>query len=367
MPEFSIVTSFYNEDSLYIERLYNQILRTGVDWEWIVTDDYSENREVNEKLSEISSKDSRVRKIVQYEKREIFRNPSLYTRGEFIFHIDGDDLFHPLYLKHTKKWFRKFSDVVCIISGSCWVKENGALIRYGIDDPFCLPHEKNGIRYPSHNYIGRIWRSSCEIDFSEVFSNPKNIIRQNDRYIVEFLSTKGDVLHLPRPYVFYTQRENSNTYRERKQEEELTIENTYIEFDNWLEKNRDWFSKNPYFYTGDVSFSEYILPFHHIMWSVEKRKCGVFGFSNLPVLRKLLIELYPELDINFEPPENILQDMSFFVVYNLDIEKNLPKNKNVYFATSKKEEIDNFYENELNTRNTSWVFSDETLWVCLYR
>jgi hypothetical protein len=367
MPEFSIVTSFYNEPTDYIQRLYDQILKTGVDWEWIVTDDFSDNQEIDKKLTQISLRDTRVRKIIQSQKREIFKNPSIYCRGKFIFHIDGDDLFHPIYLKQAKKWFEKFPDVVCIISGSCWIRESGSIIRYENDDPFCFPHEKNGLRYPLLNYLGRIWRSEIKLDFSDIFTNQQDIIRFNDRFIVEYLSTRGDILHLPRPYIIYTQRKSSNSNRERNSEEIKLIEKTSYQFESWLEKNRSWFPKNPHFYVGETSFFDQTLAFQHIVWSSERRKCGVFGFSNLPVLRKLLIELYPELDIIFDPTEDLLEGIPIFVVDDLEIENRLPKNTQIYYATKDIHIREDFFENIVTERSTRWVLSEDILWICLYR
>jgi glycosyltransferase involved in cell wall biosynthesis len=367
MPVFSIVTSFYNEPIKYIERLYNQILLSGVDWEWVVTNDFSGDDDIEEKLLDLAKKDLRVRKIIQGEKQEIFRNPSLYCRGEFIFHIDGDDLFHPLYLQHAKNWFEKFPDVVCILSGAKYAAENDAVIRFQNDDPLLTPHEKRGVYYPSASYLGRIWRSSVKIDFSKIFPDQKKIIRFNDKFIVDYLSSKGDILFLPRNYMIYTMRANSNSRKERPENEKLLAQNTLEEFNTWMQNNVTWFTKNPYFYTGEISFFEYSLPFQHISWSKEKRKCGVFGFSSNLVVRKLLIELYPDLDIIFDPDGENQKGMQIFIIDDLEEEKKLPNNCEVYYTTGNQIEREEFFKNIAPTRRSNWVLCDENLWVCLHR
>ena len=366
MPEFSIVTSFFNEPISYIERLYKRICETQVDWEWVVTNDFSQDIEIEIKLEQISKSDSRVRKIVQSEKLEIFRNPSIYCRGEFIFHIDGDDFFHPLYLKHTREWFKKLPEVVCIISGGVWVNETGTCIRYNIDDPFMSPCVKDGIQYPINNYLGRIWRSRCKIDFSQIFENMDDFIRYNDRFIVEYLSTQGDILHLPRPYIHYTIRSTSNTHRQRTDEEKYKIEKTNLEFNNWISKQDLGFSRSPYLFCGTPSIEFISRSIQHIPWTKKPISVGIFGFPQTPVLRRLLSEIYPEFKFIYEP-EVDLDQIDTFVVDNLDKDLLVPSNKTYYFSTENKTIIEIFFEKILPYRSSRWVLSDNNLWVCIFK
>lgn len=366
MPEFSIVTSFFNEPTEYIDRLYQKIRETQVDWEWVVTNDFSENPEIEIKLKCISECDSRVRKIVQSEKLEIYRNPSIYCRGEFIFHIDGDDFFHPLYLKHTREWFKKLPNVVCIVSGGVWVRESGSTVRYNIDDPFITPSVKNGILYPINNYLGRIWRSSCEIDFSGIFENMNELIRYNDRFIVEYLSTKGDILHLPRPYINYTIRSASNTHRPRTDTEKYKIEKTNQEFNNWLSKKEARFSRSPYLFCGTPSIDSISHTIYHIPWTKNKIRVGMFGFPETPVLRRLISEIYPEFEFIYEPNEN-LEQIDAFVIDDLKKDFLVPKNKTYYFSTGDESIKKLFFEKMLPYVSTSWVLSDDYLWISVQK
>lgn len=170
-PRFSIVTSFFGDDSSYIYRLYDCAKAQNVDWEWIVTDDFSDNPETDKALLEISKRDKRVRRIIQTEKREFYRNPSLYAKGEFIFHIDGDDFYHHNYLEHCQKWFERFPEVVCILSASKWMKKSGKLERYFVHTPFLNPFMDKGRVMPALNFLGRVWRSKIKIDWSDVFTD----------------------------------------------------------------------------------------------------------------------------------------------------------------------------------------------------
>jgi len=43
MARFSICTSFFNDDAYRARSLYESLLRQDADWEWVVTDDFSED------------------------------------------------------------------------------------------------------------------------------------------------------------------------------------------------------------------------------------------------------------------------------------------------------------------------------------
>jgi RNA-binding protein YlmH len=70
MSKISIVTSFYCQPPSFVDELYENIKKVNVDWEWIVTDDFSPTPEIDERLTQISNRDVRVRKILQKSKRE---------------------------------------------------------------------------------------------------------------------------------------------------------------------------------------------------------------------------------------------------------------------------------------------------------
>jgi glycosyltransferase involved in cell wall biosynthesis len=167
--KFSIVTSFFGEGKKYVERLYQDIQKQKVDWEWIVTDDFSENPETQASLLSISSSDKRVKYFAQDYKREIFRDPQKVATGEFVFHIDADDRVHPSYLLHCEYWFRRFPSVICILSGSEWVKENGVFNRFAF--------HRNSELDVKHDFVGRVWRNGFDFKFEKIFTNVNDIIR----------------------------------------------------------------------------------------------------------------------------------------------------------------------------------------------
>ena len=366
MSKISIVTSFYCQPPNFVDELYENIKRVNVDWEWIVTDDFSPTPEIDERLTQISNKDVRVRKILQKSKREIFRSPWLYTNGDFVFNIDADDRFHPLYLEHCLEWFRKFPDVVCIISGCRWALDSGKIIRYFIDTPFVIPHIKGGIQYPNRNYLGRIWRNTHRPDWSQIFQNPDEIIRYNDRFIVEYLSTKGEILCLPRVYLDYTIRKNSNSSITRTQQEISIINKTSSEFESWLQTQKVKFSRFPYFLSGEVDFQNEMMPFLRIDWVSYPSRVGVIGFSRMEVKRKLLRQLYPEFGFIFDPSPEEDTTIDFYVLCNLDkMSGGLPQKKwySHFCGNHMKDHIFS-YINQNSNCTFAWVSdSDENIWI----
>jgi hypothetical protein len=361
IPRFSIVTSFFGDDPSYIYRLYECAKAQNVDWEWIVTDDFSDNPETDKTLLEISKKDKRVRRIIQTEKREFYRNPSLYAKGEFIFHIDADDLYQSSYLEHCQKWFERFPEVVCILSASKWMKKSGYLERYFLHTPFLNPFIDNGRIIPALNYLGRVWRSKIKIDWSDVFTDDSKMIRMNDQYIVKYLSTKGDILCLPRCYIQYETAKVSNSSKKRTAEEIADINQIDNEFEIWYEKNKREFIYFPYFFTGDeCDFELDCYNFLSLDWDGIK-SMDVYGFSELVVKRKLLRELFPDIEITFD--SNSPKSNNIIICGKVKIEPNID-NKKVFILTDTDDNKE-FYSSFLqkNKKVFYWFKYDNFFWI----
>jgi glycosyltransferase involved in cell wall biosynthesis len=133
--KFSIVTSFYNT-SEYVDKLYNSVLsQTYQNWEWIVTDDFSEVSAKNQ-LLELSKKDSRVKYIDQEFKQEIYWNPHKYSSPDtdFIIQFDSDDTYDPKLLEVYKHFFMLYPDVSCLVSGGQRKYKDGRWKNYLFGD-----------------------------------------------------------------------------------------------------------------------------------------------------------------------------------------------------------------------------------------
>lgn len=361
-PRFSIVTSFFGDDPSYVYRLYECAKSQNVDWEWIVTDDFSDNPETDKALIEISKKDKRVRRIIQTHKREFYQNPSLYARGEFVFHVDGDDLYHPSYLEHCQIWFDRLPDVSIILSGSKWMRKSGHLERYYLHNPFInnISRDSDGNYRLNLNFLGRIWRNKFKIDWDNIFEDSTEMIRMNDKYIVNYLSTKGDILCLPRCYVQYETAKISNSNKERTEDEKGLIRKVDREFNTWLNHNRSEYTFSTHFCNGEnTDFEVECYPFLTLPWTKDKLKVGVLGFSEHNFKRKQLTQLFSDIDITFDPNELELSNINNFVINSINGKIfDIPDGR--LFILTNNEETKNFYFDSLRKKGkqVSWFLHD---------
>lgn len=286
-PVFSIVTSFFGEGEFYVKRLYFDIIKQKVNWEWIVTDDFSGDHNTERYLTELSLLDNRVKYVSQNFKREMFRDPQRFAAGKFVFHIDADDRVHPSYLLHCEYWFKRFPSVICILSGSEWIKENGVFHRFAFNR-----NSEIGITY---NFLGRVWRNGFDFKFKEIFSNLDDIIRCNDAFIVKSLETVGDILCLPRAYIRYQVRNNSNSNVQRTIEEQVKIEKCGEEFSCWSSNKKLESPYEPYFFDTESD----VKGFLGIEWESSYGTIQYVG-KELPSYKKRKVrELFQDFEIEF--------------------------------------------------------------------
>ena len=141
--KFSVSTSFFKRGD-YVNQLYQQLLeQTYTNWEWIVTDDFSSEKNAEEELRRIASQDPRVKYIDQDFKQQLFYNPQIGCDGDIILQTDSDDIIAPTLLSHYNYWFNKRPDV------------------YGIS---CSYTAKENIDYPS--LVGK-WVTESNYDISQ--------------------------------------------------------------------------------------------------------------------------------------------------------------------------------------------------------
>ena len=122
-PKVSFVTSFYNSE-LYLDDLYPTILnQTLEDWEWIVTDDFSDDL-TKEGVLEICKKDPRIKYVNQREKQEVYWNPHKYASGDYILTIDADDQLFPKTAEVIAHFFDNNPDINCIHTNANYYHNN---------------------------------------------------------------------------------------------------------------------------------------------------------------------------------------------------------------------------------------------------
>lgn len=301
-PDFSVVTSFYGEGEDYVLRLYSDIAKQKVDWEWIVTDDFSQDSSTENALRQISLRDKRVKYINQNYKMEIFRDPQKYAKGNFVFHIDADDRVHKNYLQHCLFWFNKFPHVQCILSGSEWVDEEQRFKRYTF-------HIREDLE-KKHDFLGRVWRNGFNFKFDEIFTDNNNMIRMNDMFLVKSFETSGDILCLPRLYIRYEMRATSNSSRSRNKSELLKIKSCYDEFFDWLNKNKKEFPYESYFFEHQMDF----IVLFPLSWETPISSVNIVGNKFIPELRRKFRELYPEIQLMFDEEEKYTVECDYKII-----------------------------------------------------
>jgi len=290
--KFSISTSFYRRSHL-VENLYQQILnQTYIDWEWIVTDDFSDYNNAEEILKEICNKDPRVKYYHQSRKKECFYNPQRGCTGDIIIQFDSDDYAYPKILEIYNHFFLKHPEVAGISCLSHTVDSNGNWIEiqgggtYNFED------------YSTFNYtpMGRAWRNIID-----EFDNGTLRWYQNDTNIIRHIESKGKWLYLPRVlYKYYYSQDTFSREPGRTTEQFTDIENERL----FIE------SKFPYLNNPDkVSCSLYYLPitkqardFSLGEFNISKgRKKILYIKQNIkPYERQLLKELFFDYDLCFD-------------------------------------------------------------------
>jgi glycosyltransferase involved in cell wall biosynthesis len=295
--KFSISTSFYNRGHL-VENLYKQILaQTHTDWEWIVTDDFSEYNNAEEILRKICSKDERVKYYNQTRKKECFYNPQRGCTGDIVIQFDSDDYAYPQLLSIYNELFLKHSDVIGISCTSYTVGPNDEFVEIQGGGTYYFED------FPKFNFtpMGRAWRNVIR-----EFDNGKLEYYQNDTNIVRHVENIGKWLYYPRVlYKYYYSTDTFSRLPGRTNEEFARIENERL----FIE------SKFPHLDNPDkVTTSLYYLP---IMEQARAFTVGDFNISTTrnkilyvkddikPYERQLLKELFFDHDLYFD--------------YNLDI------------------------------------------------
>lgn len=123
MPEISIITSSYNSAEYLEETIKSVLSQTFQDWEWLLTDDQSQDSSV-----EIIGKynDSRIKLVVldQNEGAGGARNNALKrAKGRFITFLDSDDYWESQFLEKMLN-FMKENEAELVYSNYARCDEN---------------------------------------------------------------------------------------------------------------------------------------------------------------------------------------------------------------------------------------------------
>ena len=220
--KFSIVTSFYNETPELIEEVCKSVLaQTYTNFEWVITDDFSQNEETTKLVKSLPERDKRIRYVEEKYKKEVWWNPQTYATGDVVVTVDGDDHTFPKTLEVYNYFYTKYPDVICMTTelknykdtnrnyyGSIYINYENYKnhLDYCFDvknDPNILRHGKNTLF--THGY-NRSWRNINGLDFRGDLDSRLIIV---DFLQITKLEEMGKILHIPRVLYGYNTREVS--------------------------------------------------------------------------------------------------------------------------------------------------------------
>ena len=290
--KFSISTSFYKRSHL-VEILYKQILdQTYKDWEWIVTDDFSEENNAEQLLKEICAQDSRVKYYHQSRKKECFYNPQRGTSGDIVVQFDSDDYAYPRLLEVYNELFLKHPDVMGI---SC--------LSHTVDNYDSWVEIQGGGSYEPENQnkfsitpMGRAWRNIITS-----FDEGKLQYYQNDTNIVRHIETRGKWLYLPRVlYKYYYSLDTFSRIPDRSDEEYIKIENERLFIESKFPElnNPDKLTSSLYYFPIQNQARDFATGDFNL--STTRKKILYIKENSKVYERHLLKELFYDHDLYFD-------------------------------------------------------------------
>lgn len=322
---FTIYSGFHNNVDCLMnvwEGIKNQ---TYNNWEWIISDDFSDDPNDAEVLKKFAENYPNVKYVSPRYKKEFYFNPPVHhSNGDIMLVQDVDDYPHPKLLEVYNYNFNKFPHVEILCCGSAVL--NGSL-------------QGNLAHYKYRKYDG-IYNISQNYDnFYPMFGDARayrirervpNEFCKEDDFIFEFgddiikvfkKETEGSYLFIPRILHYYVQDSKSSiSFTKHSQE---TWDKIHKERNDYLNEltssiDLDELDSIEYYYNdisdvwmGMINANFYKYP--------DNFKVDVFNSNLNPRKRKRLKELYFDYDIKY----NELRDDSDYIVFEIDSEEDI--------------------------------------------
>lgn len=221
--KLSIVTSFFNSEN-YIEEQSKSILSQSYqNWEWIIADDFSSDR-TKEKLLQLQKQDDRIRLVELSHKKQLWWNPQLFSFGDIVCPIDGDDIILPKTFEKIKYYFETFPDAYLLHFNANKYKTNlpknvGGYLTDFINNVYISNDNKsfldgferlNPKRSGIFGYL-RVFRNLSGLYFEE---HPDgDACSSNDGQWLLTLEEKGKSLAIPRTTYLAREHYDSENFR----------------------------------------------------------------------------------------------------------------------------------------------------------
>lgn len=285
----SISSSFYKRGHL-VKKVYEQILsQTYTNWEWVVTDDFSEENDATPILKELALMDPRVKYYEQSRKKELFYNPHFGCKGDVVVQIDTDDVIMPKLLEVYVHNFTKFPDVMGMCCGWNTYLSSGA---WSVCSVFSIDQDEI---WSVHPPMARAFRNvfpQFDDGTMRFFQNDVNIVRYTENY--------GKFLYLPRSLYSYTKDDDSVSHKWYSDEDAVLIENERLmiehRFGHLSNPNSDTWKGH---YMGILNEASALLRCDNVNNSSVARKILYVDSSIKPYKRGLLKELFYDHYLSF--------------------------------------------------------------------
>ena len=297
--KFSASTSFFKRGD-FVQQMYKQLLdQTHTNWEWIVTDDFSDDLNAGEELREICAKDSRVKYFDQEFKMQLFFNPQLGCTGDIILQTDSDDIISPKLMEQYNYWFNKKPEVYGM---SC-----GYSTKEGIDYPSLVGKWVTESNYDLKEQtkvesmtMGRAWRNVIPHFESEGFK-----WYQNDTNILRHVENVGKWFWLPRVLYWYNHTPDSFSKAPYTKQQQIEIEDERQIIENRFPKLNA--GEECTFITDYLPILDKLAVFYEsddIHFAKDKQSVNYVD-PNIQTWEKQLIrEVYWDFDIKFNDFES---------------------------------------------------------------
>ena len=180
-PLVSVFTPAYKTGAK-IKRPFNSLLaQTYKNWEWVIIDDSDDDGETFEMLSEMASKDYRIRLYRGHRHSgrigELKKNTCLLARGEYLVELDHDDELTPDALSRVSDAFLRHPECGFVYTDFAECFEDCRPVAYGQDLTKKPPYSDWGHGYGSY-------REEYHHGQKYMVANSPNINAKTIRHIV---------------------------------------------------------------------------------------------------------------------------------------------------------------------------------------
>jgi len=316
--KFTIFTSFYNYLDTFDDLAQSILGQTYQDWEWIISDDFSENPEVLPRLQSLVESSEKIKLVHPSFKKEFYWNPpTSYSTGDIFLVQDSDDLMHPKLLEVYRYNFDRFPKVQMISANSVlrWGSVHGGIHSFRMinyKDRCNFIQKIRSAEFGEYN-IGdcRAWRNNVNLfdpDYKWKFCAEdvcKTLINEE----------KGMLLYLPRVLHTYAHREDSISKNHSIEHEVMSEPWTMIDESeerksrNFLNSIEDYYdriySHTTPFYLSSLNLENSTKIVEYYSPSINNREIEIL--KNLYFDHDLRFETSPDADYLICKVENMGQ------------------------------------------------------------